>query len=214
MPANSPHVSPTSTEAGGVGGLFEIATKDADDRRIILTAAGNEPMRWFAREAGGHRWQHIPAHDRHGRVHSSTVTVAVLNATQSATPTDIRARDLRWQICCSGGPGGQHVNKTASAVILTHLPSGTQIRADRHREQGRNRSDAMERLRALLSHHAQTNSHMATNAQRCAQVGSGERSDKIRTIRMQDGQVVDHRNGSRIPLRCFLAGELEGLLDG
>ena len=214
MPANSPHASPTSTVSGDAGGAFEIATQNADDRRVVLTAAGSEPMRWFAREAGGHRWQHIPEHDRHGRVHSSTTTVAVLDARPSTTPPDIRPGDLRWQICCSGGPGGQHVNKTASAVIVTHLPSGLQIRADRHREQGRNRADAIERLRARISHHAQADNHLATNTQRCAQVGSGERSDKIRTIRVQDGQVVDHRNGSRIPLKRFLAGELEGLLDG
>lgn len=214
MPVNSPPVSPTSTARGGAGGAFEIATQHADDRRIILTAAGVDPSRWFAREAGGHRWQHVPEHDRHGRVQSSTVTVAVLAAHQEVEMSEFHPNDLRWQICCSGGPGGQHVNKTASAVILTHLPSGIQIRADRHREQGRNRADAIDRLRALLSHHARANNHLATNAQRCAQVGSGERADKIRTIRMQDGQVIDHRNGSRIPLRRFLAGELEGLLDG
>lgn len=214
MPVNSPPVSPTSTVAGGVGGDFEIATQHADDRRIVLTAAGVDPSRWFAREAGGHRWQHVPEHDRYGRVQSSTITVAVLATQQDVEMPEFRPSDLRWQICCSGGPGGQHVNKTASAVILTHLPSGIQIRADRHREQGRNRADAIERLRARIAHHAQADNHLATNYQRCAQVGSGERSDKIRTIRVQDGQVVDHRNGSRIPLRRFLAGELEGLLDG
>ncbi len=126
----------------------------------------------------------------------------------------LRPSDLRWQTCCSGGPGGQHVNKTASAVLVTHLPTGIQIRADRHREQGRNRADAIERLRERLITEARADHRRAANTQRCAQVGSGERSDKIRTIRAQDGQVVDHRTGSRIPIRRFLAGELEGLLDG
>lgn len=214
MPANSPRASPTSTAVGGAGGAFEITTQEGDARCIVLRAAGCDPARWFAHEAGGHRWQHVPEHDRRGRVHSSTVTVAVLASRQPGESTEIRPSDLRWQICCSGGPGGQHVNKTASAVILTYLPTGMQIRADRHREQARNRAEAIERLRARLTDQATTMRHANTNAQRCAQVGSGERSDKIRTIREQDDQVIDHRNGRRVQLRRFLAGELDGLLDG
>jgi len=140
------------------------------------------------------------------------VTVAVL-----AGPGDRGAElaippgDLHWQACRSGGPGGQHVNKTASAIILTHLPTGTQIRADGSRDQSRNRQDALQRLRDTLASRQRQAVQDQRNQERSGQIGSGERSDKIRTIRMQDGQVNDHRTGRRIPLQRFLAGELEGL---
>lgn len=190
-----------------------MGVRSADPRRIILTVSGSAAREAFAAEAGGHRWQHIPPHDRHGRVHSSTVTVAILeDVTGAAEQATIRNDELRWQTCRSGGAGGQHVNKTESAVLLTHLPSGIQIRSDGHREQGRNRAEAMARLRQRLADQAVVAASSATNSLRIGQIGSGERADKIRTIRMQDDVVTDHRNGRKTTVRRFLAGDLDALV--
>lgn len=161
-------------------------------------------------EGGGHRWQRVPPNEKRGRVHTSTVTVAVLPE-PSAGAVQVRERDVEWKATRGSGPGGQHRNKTDSAVQVRHVPTGIIVRAESERSQHQNRATAMEILRARIAAAEATQLANRRNDERRAQTGSGMRGDKVRTIRCQDGQVSDHRTGARVPLREFMRGELEGL---
>ena len=172
---------------------------------------GPEAARVFAHEAGGHRWQRIPPTEKRGRVQSSTVTVAVL-----PEPTELQVRidprDLEYQTCRSSGAGGQKVNKTESAVQLTYKPTGFMVRVETERSQHQNRATALALLRARLWEDTQAKDAAARAQDRKQQVGSGERSDKSRTYRFQDGIVTDHRTGRKARLERILKGHLEDLV--
>jgi peptide chain release factor 1 len=164
----------------------------------------------FAHEAGGHRWQRIPPNERKGRVHTSTVTVAVL---REPTPTEVEVRDvdLEWSTCRGSGAGGQHRNKTESAVIVKHRPSGVSVRCESERSQHQNRATALGLLRARLLAAREAAELGAYNAGRREQVGSGMRGDKRRTVQMQNGVVVDHVRERRTETRGYLRGDLDWL---
>ena len=164
----------------------------------------------FSLEPGGHRWQRIPANDKHGRVQTSTVTVAVVREPAEAE-VRLDERDLDWKACRGSGAGGQNRNKVASAIQLTHRPTGTMVRCESQRSQHQNRRSALGLLRARLLERAQSSADARENAARRAQVGSGMRGDKVRTIRVQDGLVTQHSTGRRVSLREYLRGELDGL---
>lgn len=155
---------------------------------------GNKAAALFANEAGGHRWQRIPETDKRGRVHSSTVTVAVL-----VEPTPIQLvlndKDLDIRTCRGSGAGGQHRNKTESAIQITHIPTGTTAHCENERSQAQNKATALGLLRARLwaAQHAAATARHAN--ERKGQVGSGMRGDKRRTVRCQDNQVNDHVTG-------------------
>ncbi len=159
----------------------------------------------FEGEAGGHRWQRIPETEKRGRVHSSTITVAVLDE-QAASELVIRDEDLEWTTCRSPGKGGQHVQKTDSAVQVTHLPTGVQVRSHGDRSQHNNRLDALAKLRAKLEGAQRDGARAARAADRRDQVGSGMRGDKRRTIRVQDDSVVDHLTGRTWRFRDYQRG--------
>ena len=161
---------------------------------MIARARGPNVRALFEGEIGGHRWQRVPPTEKRGRVHSSTITIAVLDE-DHVLGIVIRESDLEWSTCRSPGPGGQHVQKTDSAVQLLHVPSGISIRAHEGKSQHANRTAALARLRNRLEQDQRAKAAEARAAQRRAQVGSGERADKRRTIRAQDGSVVDHRTG-------------------
>lgn len=160
----------------------------------------------FEGEAGGHRWQRVPPTERRGRVHTSTVTVAVLPEPVAEAMT-VPESELEWSTCRASGPGGQHMQKTDSAVQLRHRPSGLVVRCQSERSQHRNKASALAVLRARLWERRQDAAHARRAADRRAQVGSGQRGDKRRTIRVQDGQVHDHVSGRRWRLDEYLAGE-------
>lgn len=148
----------------------------------------------------------MPPNEKRGRVHTSTITVAVL-----PEPTDAQLRlrpgDLAWVTCRGSGAGGQHRNKTESAVVVTHRPSGLSVRCESERSQHQNRETALALLRARL-HATEVERRSAARADdRRRQVGSGMRGDKRRTVRCQDGVVVDHPTGRTWTLRAYERGE-------
>lgn len=192
------------TAHSGAGFDFEIAEQRPGF--VALRIIGAPASAMWRDEPGGHRWQRVPPNERRGRVHTSTVTVAVLREPE---PTEliVPERELEYRTCRGSGAGGQHRNKTDSAVQLTHLPTGLVVRCESERSQHRNKATALATLRARLL--AQRNGEAAARAAdaRRSQVGSGMRGDKRRTIRCQDGQVHDHITGRRWRLADYLRGE-------
>jgi peptide chain release factor 1 len=188
------------------GGVFDLALISVRDGFMAFRVSGKGAEEAFHGEAGGHRWQHIPEHDKRGRVHTSTVTVAVL-----PEPTEIdlivRPQDLEWVFSRGSGPGGQNRNKTETAVDLTHRPTGMVVHAESERSQSDNKRIALATLRARLWQAEKEREQQARDASRRAQCGSGERGDKVVTIRVQDGQVTYHASGRKIRLKDYLDGD-------
>jgi len=188
--------------------IVEVRAAEGDQRPGILVfrATGRDAEVVFQNEQGGHRWQRVPANEKRGRVHTSTVTVAVL---PEPTETQVRldARDLVITACRGSGAGGQHRNVTDSAVQITHRPSKIQVRCESERSQHQNRETALAALRAKLWQAERDRINGARASDRKQQVGSGMRGDKRRTIRCQDGQVSDHVTGRTWRLREYLRGE-------
>ena len=136
----------------------------------------------FSNESGGHRWQRVPPNERRGRVHTSTITVAVLPI-PSESDLRIDSKDLEITTTRGSGPGGQARNKTESCVVVRHIPTGTVVRCDGERSQPQNRATALSILRARLLDASSRSRKGTEDASRRTQVGSGQRGDKIRTIR-------------------------------
>lgn len=176
----------------------------------MFRATGKGAEKAFANEAGGHRWQRVPPTERSGRVHTSTVTVAVLREPTRSEVT-INKRDVDRKTCRGSGAGGQHKNVTDSAVQLTHRPTGITVRVESERSQTQNTETAYSILRARLMEAKQQRASSARDGKRRKQVGSGMRGDKRRTIAIQRGQVVDHVTGKRVRVKDYLRGHIEGL---
>jgi peptide chain release factor 1 len=154
----------------------------------------------FAHEAGGHRWQG----ESNGQVHTSTVTVATLPDPPVAMV--IPDRDIVWTAQIGHGPGGQHRNKTASAIMATHTPTGLTAYCQSERSQHRNRASALAVLRARVWERQQAAQSAGRGDVRRAQIGSGQRGDKVRTYRLKDNVATDHRTGKKLRLDTVLAG--------
>lgn len=175
---------------------------------MVLRVAGREAERWLGREGGGHRWQRVPPNEKRGRVHTSTVTVVVL---PEPTPLEvvIDPRELVFSTCRASGDGGQHLQKTESAVQVKHLPTGLLVRCESERSQHQNRASALAILRARLLARAREARREARDRVRRDQAGTGMRGDKRRTVRIRDGVVTDHLSGQRWPLEAYLRGDWE-----
>lgn len=177
-------------------------------KEVILKVSGDEVFRHLKYESGVHRVQRVPATETQGRVHTSTVTVAVLPEAEEVD-IEIRQEDLRIEVCRSGGAGGQHVNRTESAVQIFHLPTGTYVRCEDGRSQIKNRETAMQILRTKLYEQKLREQQDAYSSHRRSLIGSGDRSEKIRTYNFPQSRVTDHRIGfTSHNLAAIMTGEL------
>ena len=197
-------------KAAGLAGV-KVALVEERSGFLAFEATGEAAGRTFHLEPGGHRWQRVPPNERRGRRHTSTVTVAVLPL-GSESEVELRDEDIEWTATRGSGPGGQHRNKTASAVQMKHLPTGMSVRIENERSQSQNRILARRVLAARVAEASRIERDRNEASERKRQVGSGMRGDKIRTVRMQDGRVVDHRSGRRTTWERYSAGHLEDVL--
>lgn len=178
--------------------------------KLEFSVEGKGAYEAFLFEAGGHRVQRVPPTEKRGRRQTSTVTVAVLPMVDEVE-LSIDPSDLEWETKRSGGHGGQHAQKNETSVRVRHVPTGIEASCEDERSQDRNKRRALEVLRARLYAKAMKESSDAENAARKAQVGSGQRGDKVRTYRFQDDRVVDHRVGKKVRLADVLDGDLDAL---
>jgi peptide chain release factor 1 len=183
-------------------------------REIISRIAGKGAFSRLKFESGTHRVQRVPATEAQGRIHTSACTVAILPELDEVDEVEINPADLRIDTYRSSGAGGQHVNKTDSAVRITHLPSGIVVECQDERSQHKNRSRAMALLRARLLAAEQEKQQSAQAQSRRLQVGSGDRSERIRTYNFPQGRVTDHRvNLTLYRLPQIMDGDLDELID-
>ncbi len=168
----------------------------------------------FKYESGVHRVQRVPDTETQGRIHTSTVTVAVMPEADEVE-VDINPADLKIDTFRSSGAGGQHINKTSSAIRVTHMPTGTVVECQDERSQFKNKEKALKVLRARLYDAAKSEHDEAIASDRRSQVGTGDRSERIRTYNYPQGRITDHRIGLTLyKLESFLNGDLDEMIDG
>jgi peptide chain release factor 1 len=183
-------------------------------KEIIVRIAGRGAFSRFKFESGTHRVQRVPETESQGRIHTSACTVAILPEAEGVEEIDINPADLRVDTFRASGAGGQHVNKTDSAIRLTHLPSGIVVECQDERSQHKNRARALSLLQARLLEQEQARQETEIAESRRLQVGSGDRSQRIRTYNFPQGRVTDHRiNLTLYKLDEFLAGNLDMIVD-
>jgi peptide chain release factor 1 len=195
-------VEPLSLNEGALGGI----------REAIVALRGDDAYGLFRRESGVHRVQRVPATESQGRIHTSAATVAVL---PEAEEVDVRIdpQDLRIDVFRSGGPGGQSVNTTDSAVRITHIPTGVVVQQQDQKSQLQNKIKAMEVLRARLLDRRISEQEAARARERKTMVGTGDRSAKIRTYNFPQSRVTDHRIGLSVHnLSAVLDGDLDDIV--
>ena len=190
----------SDTELGGV-------------KEVCATVEGDGAWSRLKFESGVHRVQRVPETESMGRIHTSTVTVAVLPEAQEVD-VEINPSDLQIDTFRSSGAGGQHVNKTESAIRITHIPTGTVVECQDERSQYKNKDRAMKILRSRILEAERRKQNEAIAGERRAQVGTGDRSERIRTYNYPQGRVTDHRIGLTLyRLEAILNGDLDELID-
>lgn len=191
------------------------ATEIGGFKEVTFTVEGDGAYSKLKYESGTHRVQRVPATESSGRIHTSAVTVAVLPEVEDTEEVKINMAEVRVDTYRSSGAGGQHINKTSSAVRMTHEPSGIVVQCQNQRSQLQNREQCLRMLRAKLFELAQSAQTDAIAADRKSQVGSGDRSERIRTYNFPQGRVTDHRIGLTLhKLDLVLNGQLDEILNG
>ncbi|MDB6153271.1 MAG: prfA [Chthoniobacteraceae bacterium] len=196
-------IEPLESSPSELGGL----------REMIFKVSGLAVFRKLRYESGVHRVQRVPSTETQGRIHTSTATVAVLPEAEEVD-FELKADELRIDVCRSGGPGGQGVNTTDSAVQVLHIPTGTIVRCQDGRSQQKNKAKALQILRSRLLERKQNEEHEKYAAHRKSQIGSGGRSEKGRTYNFPQNRVTDHRiNLTLYNLDSFLEGNIGQMLE-
>ena len=193
--------------------LSENRTELGGFRQLTALFSGAGAFSRLRYESGVHRVQRVPVTESQGRIQTSTVTVAVLPEAKEVE-VELNPADVKMESCKSSGAGGQHINKTESAVRLTHLPTGIVVECQEERSQFKNRDKAMKLLLSKLYEIKRREQTDALDEDRKKQVGTGDRSEKIRTYNFREGRVTDHRIGLTVyTLDAFLNGDIGGMLD-
>lgn len=196
------------------GWKTEIISENPGDhggyKEIILRVSGQDVYSQLKFESGAHRVQRVPETESQGRIHTSACTIAVMPEAEEVDAIDINPADLRIDTFRSSGAGGQHINKTESAIRITHIPSGVVVECQDERSQHKNRARAMSLLQSRLLSAEQEKHHAEQAATRKLQVGSGDRSERIRTYNYPQGRITDHRiNLTLYKLDDIMQGGLE-----
>lgn len=188
--------------------LISEARSDMDGyKEVVFSVSGDNVFQYLQFESGGHRVQRVPATESQGRIHTSAATVAVLPEAEEVE-VDLKDADLEFQAVRASGPGGQNVNKVSSAVRVTHRPSGLMVFCQEERSQIKNKQKALKLLRSRLYDAEQQKLHNERAAERKSQVGSGDRSMRVRTYNFPQGRVTDHRINQNFSLDTIREGKL------
>jgi peptide chain release factor 1 len=202
------------TRGWQVEAVSESAGEKGGYKEVICRIAGQDVFARLKFESGTHRVQRVPETEAQGRIHTSACTVAILPELDDVTDIEINPADLRIDTFRASGAGGQHVNKTDSAVRITHLPSGVVVECQDERSQHKNRARALSLLKARLLAAQQEKRDAAEARERKLQVGSGDRSERIRTYNFPQGRVTDHRvNVTLYKLADVIDGQLDDLIE-
>jgi peptide chain release factor 1 len=198
------------------GWQYELLSSSPSDmggfKEYVMVLSGPHVHRLMQYEGGTHRVQRIPATEAQGRVHTSAITIAIIAEPDETEEFNLDEKELRIDTYRASGAGGQHVNKTDSAVRITHLPTGTVVSCQEERSQHKNRDKAMRVLIAKLAEIEQQKKQQAVDSTRAMQVGSGDRSERIRTYNFPQNRLTDHRiNLTKYNLDQIMEGDLEDI---
>ncbi|MFZ8952791.1 MAG: peptide chain release factor 1 [Gammaproteobacteria bacterium] len=183
-------------------------------KEIVIRIEGSDVYGKLKFESGAHRVQRVPETESQGRIHTSACTVAIIPEINESSEVEINSKDLRIDTYRASGAGGQHVNKTDSAVRITHIPTGTVVECQDERSQHKNRAKAMSLLLSRISDAKQQELNMKSAALRKSLVGSGDRSERIRSYNFPEGRITDHRIDLKIyRLSEILLGDLDAIID-